>query len=209
MDTNASFNTSQEVFDYINNNKSIDLTFLFEITEKQIKENPNDSLAMNNLGFLHKNIHKDNIKAEEWLLKGASLKNSYAMNNLATFYFKVYKDYIKAEEWLLKSASSGYSGAITNLLYLYDKCIDPDYDLLDKLKDKFNESQMQEYNKLKEKHIKHVYNDIFKDDCNICYNKLYIKSVVVVSCGHVFHYKCIQKLDNNKKNCPMCSRTIQ
>jgi hypothetical protein len=46
------------------------------------------------------------------------------------------------------------------------------------------------------------------DECIICLESLYSKDQAILSCNHVFHYKCIgdwiKKKKNYNKICPLC-----
>ena len=44
--------------------------------------------------------------------------------------------------------------------------------------------------------------DKIDEKCTICMNALF--DIDVLSCGHMFHTKCIQKWIRYKKSCPIC-----
>lgn len=45
-----------------------------------------------------------------------------------------------------------------------------------------------------------------KDECIICFNNLHY-NIALLSCGHKYHYTCIQDWINTKNNniCPICN----
>ncbi len=90
---------------------------LTTICQKQIDED-NDPLAMNNIGFIYKRIHKDYAKAEEWYIKAANLNNSAAMTNIGSLYQHIHKDYTKAEEWYIKATNLNCTVAMNNIGYI-------------------------------------------------------------------------------------------
>jgi len=46
-------------------------------------------------------------------------------------------------------------------------------------------------------------NDESNDECCICYSKLSSSKTIKLSCGHVFHGKCIRRWSKKKKECPL------
>ena len=87
----------------------------------------NDSLAMNNLGYIYevgKMVKKDYAKSLMWYQKAADLGNSIAQSNLGLMYqygrgCKI--DYQEAIKWYEKSAKQGYTRAMNFLAELYQE----------------------------------------------------------------------------------------
>ncbi len=110
---------SQEVFDHLIKNKEYNASGLVSRCLGHISINENDSMAMNNLGYIYRDFYKDNLKAEEWYTKSINLGNTFAMVNMGNLQEDVYKNYSKAEEWYTKSADLGNGFAMCDLGYIY------------------------------------------------------------------------------------------
>jgi TPR repeat protein len=112
---------SKEVFDYLNSNKIENMDKFIKLCQQHINDDKNDSLAINNLGFIYGTVYKDHIKEEELYIKSAYLGNVKAMLNLAYLYRYTYKDLVKAEVWFLKAANLGNTVAMNNMGFIYEK----------------------------------------------------------------------------------------
>jgi hypothetical protein len=112
---------SQEIFDLLTVSNRLNVPIsekkFAEILENSLKQaSENDSLAMNNLGFINCYFLKNEEKRQEWYLKSASLGNIHAMYNLS--YLDSPNNEVK---WLLKSASLGNSHCMYLLSEYYKK----------------------------------------------------------------------------------------
>ena len=54
--------------------------------------------------------------------------------------------------------------------------------------------------------LEKIHTDIDKDACSVCLEKLMNseKSLIVLACGHVFHFSCIKK----QNTCPLCRNEV-
>lgn len=55
--------------------------------------------------------------------------------------------------------------------------------------------------------FKRIINNIFKDDCAICYESLKGSNedkIYKTPCTHIFHAECLKKWVRSKLECPLC-----
>jgi len=45
------------------------------------------------------------------------------------------------------------------------------------------------------------------NECIICLDNMIVgNNLKTLNCGHIYHYECINKWNNIKKTCPICSK---
>ena len=49
--------------------------------------------------------------------------------------------------------------------------------------------------------------DFENNECIICLDNMIVgNNLKTLNCGHIYHYECINKWNNIKKTCPICSK---
>ncbi len=130
---------SSELYSRINKQLSdTSINELIEMCQKNLTENPMDSLAMYNLSQLYEMLCEYN-KAEEWFLKALELKNEYTIDYEGCFYYTLYYKIInkgkfhyylnyliankflkKAEYWYLQGAKENKHESMYWLAIIYE-----------------------------------------------------------------------------------------
>ncbi len=176
-----------------------------------------DALSYNNLGCMYHNglyIEKNFNKAIEYYTKAIELGNINAINLLGNLYYSINED-DKALEYYTKGVDLGNSKSMINLSTLYKSIVKQHFKYekyeealiilikLQKLKHKYNDiERLIAICIEKTKKLENIYNDVNTDICPCCFETLKNTNsyIIIVLCGHSFHYNCIKKCDK----CPVC-----
>lgn len=161
-----------------------------ELYKKAIEfgnENASNSLALMYVNGTHPD-GRNLEKAIELLEKVVETNDETILYNLASFY-EDKQNYEKAIELYEKAAFLKEEYSIKSLESLYEKGIYK-HESYVKLYENFKDTLKKPKTTLSK-----IYQDISVDTCPICYDPFIgtISPVLILTCGHVYHYDCINK----------------